>query len=79
MKNAMLSLDKKHIEELVLQKKMDEEYRAALREREKVLQDAVNKLRKGGAEGIDALDIIKERRANNQAIISSKTKQEISS
>jgi len=59
-------------DELVLQKKMDEEYRAALREREKVLQDAVNKLRKGGAEGIDALDIIKERRAINQAIISSK-------
>jgi uncharacterized membrane protein len=59
-------------DELVLQKKMDEEYRAALREREKVLQDAVNKLRKGGAEGIDALDIIKERRATNQAIISAK-------
>lgn len=59
-------------DELVLQKKMDEEYRAALREREKVLQDAVNKLRKGGAEGIDALDIIKERRANIQAQTSSK-------
>lgn len=59
-------------DELVLQKKMDEEYRAALREREKVLQDAVNKLRKGGTEGIDALDIIKERRAITQAEISSK-------
>jgi hypothetical protein len=58
-------------DELVLQKKMDEEYRAALREREKVLQDAVNKLRKGGTEGIDALDIIKERRANTQAQTSS--------
>lgn len=57
--------------ELVLQKEMEDEYRKALREREKVLQDAVNKAREGGAKGIDALEIIKERRANVQAQTSS--------
>jgi hypothetical protein len=58
-------------QELILQKKMDAEYREALREREKVLQDAINKARKGEEEGINKLELIKEGRALNQAIISS--------
>jgi hypothetical protein len=58
-------------QELVLQKQMDDEYRKALREREKVLQDAINKARKGEEEGINKLELIKEERALNQAIIAS--------
>jgi hypothetical protein len=58
-------------QELVLQKQMEDEYRKALREREKVLQDAINKARKGEEEGINKLELIKEERALNQAIISS--------
>jgi hypothetical protein len=59
-------------EELILEKQLEDEYRKALREREKILQDAVNKARAGGAEGIDALEIIKEERANVQAQTASK-------
>lgn len=58
-------------QELILQKKMDAEYREALREREKVLQDAITKARTGKKEGFDQLEIIKEQRANQQAQISS--------
>jgi hypothetical protein len=58
-------------QELVLQKQMEDEYRKALREREKVLQDAINKARKGEEEGINKLELIKEERALNQAIIAS--------
>jgi hypothetical protein len=58
-------------QELVLQKQMEDEYRKALREREKVLQDAINKARKGGAEGIDKLELHKRRKSKCQAIIAS--------
>lgn len=53
-------------DELVLQNKMDAEYRKELREREKVLQDALDALRKGKG-GPGDLEILKEMRAVNQA------------
>jgi hypothetical protein len=53
-------------DELVLQNKMDAEYRKELREREKALQDAIDALRKGKG-GPGDLEILKEMRAVNQA------------